>query len=276
IQAETVRSREPMPLAWISAVTDRHEGTYAVSWIPGAVSVFSDSWAAGVPPGKEFELHERMQAGKPLFELSDYFLFGERDAAAHPHVYTHPDYWLYFPTEQTHPFDAPRPDCRQDYLGRFLSRVMSGADTVAVADPLYAAPAEARAGTVVTFGARVERTRQPVVAAELLHNGRTVASLNYNCQYGVIMGEYRVPTSGTSGTQKFTGRLLLPGGRSVSLGEVALQVGRAGPADPPRLPGARPPQPTIDEMVRLFPELPVAERGPEYVIFDLRPLSGRP
>ena len=59
IQADNLRTRQPMSVAWIPAVSARHQSTFAVSWIPGSVSVFLDSWAAGLPPGKEHELAER-------------------------------------------------------------------------------------------------------------------------------------------------------------------------------------------------------------------------
>ncbi|MHB8808359.1 MAG: hypothetical protein ACYC59_12400, partial [Anaerolineaceae bacterium] len=123
VQYRNISEKKPMDLSWIETVNDMPGQTFAVSWIPSSVSVFSENWSVGVSIGKEREILDRFNKGSKSFNKEDYFLFGERDIDTKIDDYLHPSFWLYFPTEHLSYFDSPVPVCRQDYLLEFTEKL---------------------------------------------------------------------------------------------------------------------------------------------------------
>ena len=154
------------------------------------------------------------------FTLNDFYLFGERDAAAHPDRYTRPDFWLYYPTDQKEPYDQPMPTCRTDYLtglvrGLGVGRPASDIDV----SPLWVASARARPGSIVTVGGVVSHSGGRQLQAELLRDGLPIAPAFFNCQDGVFLGEYQIPPTTPTGPLTFAARLTTPDGQIISVGE---------------------------------------------------------
>jgi len=119
VQVDNVRTIEAMDVSWIPAVMERRDATFAVSFTPNSVSVFTDNSAVGITAGLERVVSARIAASQPPFVMSDFFMFGEGDAANRD-LYTRPDFWLYYPTDRRVPYDNPIPSCRTDYLTGLL------------------------------------------------------------------------------------------------------------------------------------------------------------
>jgi hypothetical protein len=269
VQVDNVRAFEPMDVSWIPAVEARHEATFAVSWLAHSVSAFTDTWAVGITPGLEREVSSRVGSGLPPFVPEDFFLFGERDADTNDGVYTRPDFWLYYRTDRRIPFDKPVPSCRTDYLTALLQRVGVGRASSAVnVSSLVASVTKARPGDVLTLGGRVSDNRGRTFHAELLHDGAPIAPTIFNCQTGVFVGEYQIPATMQPGPLTFGARLMAPDGRIIPVPEVQVDI----VMDAPPAKRITWSQPTADELIAMNPTLPVADRGREYVIFDLRGL----
>jgi hypothetical protein len=206
-------------------------------------------------------------AGEPPFALSDYVTFGERDAAAHPDRYIRPDYWLYFPTDRRMPFDQPSPSCRTDYLTELLQAVGIGQPGLDVdVSPLRVSAQRVRPGAVLTFGGRVENNRGRTLQVELLHDGAPIAPLTFNCHAGWFFGEYQIPATTPSGALTFGAHLVAPDGSVTRVADISVEIA----SDAPPTKRLLTVQPTPDELIALIPTLPVAERGRDYVIFELR------
>jgi len=101
-----------------------------------------------------------------------------------------------------------------------------------------------------------------------MHRGIRVADLNFNCIYSNVLGTYRIPL-GAKGVLTFSARLIGSDGSVLEGPPIAVRVDASGPAAPPVL--ERAPQPTASELIALMPGIEIAERGDNYVIFDLRP-----
>ena len=271
VQVDNLRALQPMDVSWVPAVEARPDATFAVSWISNSVSAFTGTWAVGIMPGLEREVSSRITAGRPLFALSDYLLFGEHDAAEHPDLYTRrtsgstsrpisayrstvPCRAVAPTSDRAFPVDRPRPT-RSD---------------VEVA-PLRVSATRVRPGDCLLLGGEVANNGGRQFQAELLQRGAPIAEATFNCQAGAFIGEYQIPANTPPGPQAFGARLVAPDGRIVSAGEVQIDVAADAPP-PARRIGSPTGQPTAHELIALNPTLPIADRGREYVIFDLRGL----
>ncbi|MBI2756445.1 MAG: hypothetical protein HYX52_07030 [Chloroflexi bacterium] len=269
IQVDNLLTRPGLSLSWINAVSARKESTFAISWIPNAAAVFTNNWVVGIQAGRERDIAARLTRGDAPFQASQYVLFGERDAAARGDEYMRPDYWLYFPTDQLTPFDAPAPTCRADYLTALLSAatwssnvVRTSPGSLTAVDPVRAPPgSKFVVGGTLTASAenpRVEVTRDEVV----------VGRLPYNCQYSTFRGTVQIPRDLPLGVQRYQVRAVFPDGTMAGVGDFQITV---DPSAPPTQEAAVPErQPTVDELVSLVPEIPIAARGAEFVLLDLR------
>jgi hypothetical protein len=185
-------------------------------------------------------------------------------------MYTRPDYWLYYPTDHRVPYDKLIPSCRMDYLTGFLRGLGIGAPGREVqVSPLWSSATRVQPGAYLTLGGQVERVNGRHFRAELLRDDVPVAPAVFSCQDGLFLGEYQIPADTPAGLLTFSGRVIGPDGRLTTLVEQQIEV---SPDAPPvtRRKRAQPPQPTADELIALNPTLPIAERGREYVIFDMR------
>jgi hypothetical protein len=269
VQADDLRAAAPVDLSWTDAVTKRSGSTFAVSWIPNSVSSFTDNWVVGVQPGKEQQILERLRQGGPPFEVNDYFLFGERDAAQHLNQYLSPDYWLYFPTDQTPDFDRPSPTCRQDYLTHLIASVLgSGTDGTPHGELNAVSPQSGPPGTLLTVAGKIAPGERAVSDVALVLRGKVVAYLPYNCQYDTFAGNYQVPSDASEGILDYQIRTTDDAGQPVTIAEFGFMLDRSVSKPMPR--PYPTPQPTVDQILTKYPDLPVAARGNGYVIFDLR------
>lgn len=125
VNARNVRELQPVSTAWIDRVGQLKGSSFAVSWIPNSVSVFTKQWAVGIAPGRERIIVQRLAHGVKPIERQDLFLFGERDAAHKQWEYLQPSYWLYFPVDQNNFFDHPVPRCRSDWFLSTLKPILS-------------------------------------------------------------------------------------------------------------------------------------------------------
>jgi len=269
VQTDNVRTLQPMDVSWISAVEARSGETFAVSWIANSVSVFTDTWAVGITPGLEREVSSRISAGLEPFTPSDFFLFGERDADVHTDLYTRPDFWLYYPTDHRIPFDQPAPTCRTDYLTALLQRVGIGRPGSDIeVSPVMASATRVRPGAVLTLFGHVPNNRGRMLQVELIHDDTPIGRTIFNCQAGIFLAEYQIPAESPLGEFKLGARLMTLEGRTFPVGDFQIEVA----ADAPSTKRLLKAQPTADELIALNPTLPVAERGRDFVLFDLRGL----
>lgn len=273
VQLQDLRTRFPLDVSWIDPVSESMENsTFAVSWIPSSVAVFTRNWVVGVQPGKERGILQRLKEGREPFTFSDYFLFGERDAKVNTRAYLKPDYWLYFPTDDLTPFDSPSPVCRQDYLTAFrrlLKRRNPNAPPKARIVAVW--PVEGPPGTVLSIVGHIEIRIGPVARVELLEKGEVVGELVYNCQHQTYIGTYRVPTDAPAGVNRYQTRLVDAEGRRFIVGEVKLKVDPALPPSPFEPVRYRAAQRSVQQVIAENPNLKIATVGTGFVIFDLRP-----
>lgn len=271
VQAQAARAGEAMTLAWVGDVSARRDASFAVSYVPNVVTPYTENWAVGVALGHERLAAERIRDGRMPFELSEYLLFGMRDAEARAEMYRRPDFWLYFPTEQLAPFDSPAPSCHQDYLLGAAMRLRHGADpSPRLRNDFWVQRAAVRPGDVLRIGGQIAGFGQTMFRAELLMDGQPVGALNFDCMRARFLGEYRVPPELAPGEYRFAARLIAPSDRIHPMGEAVVQIDPAAPAAAPFLAGAQPPQPSPAELEAMLPGVPVVARGDGYVIFDLR------
>lgn len=163
---------EAIDMGWIKIVKAHAHSTFAVSWIPSSVSVFTENWVVGVSPTLTATFLDRLWQGQPPFrERSELFLFGERDAEEKLSSYLDPDFWLYFPTDQMSPFDLSVPSCRADYLTAMLQRLRPF-DPDGVRSSSWVVPAKAGLGDPVAFGGVTDIPWHLVGRVELVQGRR--------------------------------------------------------------------------------------------------------
>lgn len=98
IQVRNLERHPPRSLDWIDSVRALRGHTFATSWIPNGVSVYTGTWAVAPGFGKEALIEERIHRRAPPFQTQDYFLFAERDRDTRADLYARPRYWLYYPS----------------------------------------------------------------------------------------------------------------------------------------------------------------------------------
>lgn len=265
-----LRALHPIDTSWIELVANMKGQTFAVSWIPNAVSVFSANWAVGIKPGRERVVVDRLARGEDPFTRDDLLLFGERDASARIAEYLHPAYWLYFPTDQNTQFDHPTPTCRSDWiLGmlRWSSEPRGGMPQIrrAALDPPVANP-----GDSITVSATVTEVQSADERFELRHDGWAALPLQFNCIYGALTAEFTVPSNATMGTHQLEFWRVASWGHVGRIGSIDLVVDHTAPRRKTVAKSTSVPQPSVSLLVSSVPDALVAAAGRDYMLLDLR------
>jgi hypothetical protein len=273
IQLRDIQHRRPISTSWIPEAQARSNSSFTVSWVSDTVGGFTSSWTAGVAPGQEFEIAQRVRGGHRPFEFSDYFLFGQRDRAARGDAYLSPDYWLYFPTEHAANFDRVSPECSKDhwqYLWDFATR-RRAMDFSPTADLWIEREAVFAKGSAVALGGRLRGSDAGLRRVEVRDRGTVLRSLNYNCIYRTFAGVFMLDPADSRSSIGFDIYAVSDRGAEVRLGTVSAKIsdGARRYSRSDLLPWSREPQPSVEEMVSMNPSLSVAAAGKDFVIFDM-------
>jgi hypothetical protein len=268
VDVRNVEAMEPISVAWIDEIEHRGGDSFAVSWIPNSVSVFTHEWAIGIAPGRERSIAARMKNSGHGFQRDDLFLFGERDRDTQN--YLTPSFWLYYPTDQNVQFDSPSPKCRKDWIIELASPLLIAGSRNAQLE-LRGLLAEPRANAVAV---QVWGRSSPglVLDGDTMHLESATANnvvseagpVLFNCIYRTFEGQLHIPKA-VYERRDVLRVVMVRNGRRIATSAVfsaAMPVGH--------LPELRYPQPSPSRLIRIFPQLPVAKLSEEYVIFDLR------
>jgi len=250
----------PYRHTWIDAVRANPNSTYGISWDPTAVSVFADTDAQAVSHRDELAIAQ--------------FAARYRGTPAAPRIVSPlladlPDYWLYFPTDGMSPFDSFSPDCRLDYLSATMLNVLWPAHP-AIQPGSWVRPVPAAPGGYVLFGGRI--AERPFRNVQLmLRSAVPSGAVTTNCRYQTFAGW--IQTFDSQGDGRFVVSLA---SRNRNYGQlkVDLRYWLAASAPPPDFEHPalllQLPRPSVDEMRRRLPSVPVAKEGSTWVLFDLR------
>lgn len=292
VTAATLHALQPISTDWFDAVKARAQSTFAVSWIPNSVSVITDDWVVGVRPDLTRTFIDRLTLGREPFREGDLFLFGERDASVRMDEYLTPDYWLYFPIDQTSPFDASEPSCRRDWISAGLVRLVDWNRPRMGSVQTWVSPGTVAPGSQALTGGRLTVDRRHVGNIELvgprvlqwvspdldgLYRSVEMGPINYRLQYRCVtssfLGRLTVAPDASEGYHIYAFHLVSPEGKRTVIGGVIVDVrNEAAPSAPPLAKSLNSPtgQPTVSEILRAFDQLPIAAWGKGYVLFDLR------
>ena len=286
ISVRNVRDLHPIPTGWVQAVRDLQGASFAVSWIPNSVSVWTHQWTIGVRPGYEREIALRLRRGEAPFQPQDLFLFGERDAQAKMSDYLRPRYWLYFPVDQNTPFDHPNPECRHDWLVTLALTLRTPRAELPALDihgiqlrreqdsVLLRLWGKFQRSNVAPTSVRLEYTPAvPAVGLPAAAPATIDSESVVNCIYRSFELYARVSAASVKdGRLRLTA--LLEDGRRLAGPELRLSTAGELPAEY----RFRAPQMSSEALVEKLSNVPRAAQGPGYVIFDLGnayPQSGK-
>ena len=294
VTVATVHALQPLSTEWFTAIRQRSQSTFAVSWIPNSVSVMTDKWVVGVRPDLTRIFIERLKAGTKPFTAEDLFLFGERDATTRIDEYLSPDYWLYFPIDQTSPFDAVEPSCRRDWISSgliklfdwrapsfntttntWVSHGLVAPGSLVVGGTQLMVDLGRGVGSVELVGPRVLKSVGPD-HKELFRSVEIVLSpsrLRLNCINSTAMGPISVAPDAPDGYHVYALHLVSPNGVRTVIGGLIFEVSNAAAKviDPRAASFYLPShQPTVSEILGSLDQLPIVNWGDGYVLFDLR------
>jgi len=300
VTVATMHALQPLSTDWFTAIRQRSQSTFAVSWIPNSVSVMTDKWVIGVRPDLTRTFIERMKAGAKPFKAEDLFLFGERDSPTRIDEYLSPDYWLYFPIDQTSPFDAVEPSCRRDWISTGLIKLFDWREpgynssvNTWVSHGLVAP------GSLVVGGTKLRVNLEPNVSSielvgplvlksvgpnhkELFRSVDMALSptrLRINCINSMVMGPIAVAHDAPDGYHVYSFHLVNPDGVRTVVGGLIFEVNnKAAKVTDPRAASFYLPshQPTVSEILESLDQLPIVDWGDGYVLFDLRTKLKKP
>ncbi len=282
IQYDNYVASSGIDLSWMRALTDASQSSVAVSWIPSTVALFTDKWAIGIAPGAERAIANRARRGTFSISETDVFLAGPavrrlEESSAWP-----PDFWLYFPTDSLILADRESADCRWDYLTEWIRFAYYTAFNLS-ADVLPNPSRSDRRSSEhkiaeYTFRASIpyptrwlaefQSSTAESAGRPLGTESQASAAIAYNC----LVRTLRVTIEdrpGQTATTLFTRK------NSKTI-EIELNVPAKAPSQSIRVPIVAARQPTPEELIQALPMLRVEKQGTGYVLFDLRPLKGRP
>jgi hypothetical protein len=265
IELDNIRAKAPYHFTWIDDVRRNPDATYAVSWDPTAVSVFTNTKVTSLSTRDELWLLDYLgqRSGRPPQYPS--ILRPDNLSAL-------PDYWLYFPTDAMSPFDSFDPQCRLDYLSRFALSFVSRASPAILAGSSWVRPSPAKPGNFVIFGGKLnDLPFRDKYDLQLATREGLDGEVAMNCHHQTFQGWVR-----TSLEQEEGGHTVAITARDPKLVEMKTEIAYrlSNDAPPPdfehpalilQLPMAAP-----DALSRRYPYVPVAARGPGWIMFDLR------
>lgn len=268
VQYDNYKAKKPLDVSWIGAIEKMPGQTFAVSWIPSSVSGFTHNWAVGVSRGKELEAFRRLNSGLDPFKLDDYFLFGERDAEKDPAKYLRPNFWLYFPTEQTSTFDSPIPVCRRDYIVKYFQQVFPLSDPIPT-KLIATMPNSTQPGGQIFLVGKIEGENKGINHIFALWNNNIVGELLYSCITNQYIGIIKIPQNANEGDTNIIIRADYINGEQYVISEANINVSKSASTDY-TLPNVNFPQMSIDQVISKYPNIKIFEKGTGFVIFDLR------
>jgi hypothetical protein len=268
IEFDNIRAKTPYHFTWIDEVRKNPDASYAVSWDPTAVSVFTDTKVTSLSTRDELWLLDYVgqRSGQPA----------QYPTISRPATLTTiPDYWLYFPTDAMSPFDSFDPMCRLDYLSRFALRLVYHGTPTIVAGSNWVRPSPARPGGFVMFGGRLDDLpfrdsyKLQVHTRENL-DGEVVT----NCHYQTFLGWVRTRAGQAEGSYSVAIAAQDPGLPNLKT-QIAYQLSKDAPPSDFEHPALtlQLPMPTADALSQRYLSLPVAKRGAGWIMFDLRGLK---
>jgi hypothetical protein len=265
IEVDNIRAKTPYHFTWIDEVSKNPDSTYAVSWDPTAVSVFTNTKVAPLARRDELWLLDYVgqQSG-----LGSQFPSVLRPAA----LSVLPDYWLYFPTDAMSPFDSFDPQCRLDYLSRFALRIVSRNSPTIVARSNWLRPSPAKPGSFVVFGGKIDDQLACDKHELRLDTPEELdGEVAMNCHSQTFQGWVRTRPEQTDGDYSITITTRNPKRADVPA-EIPYHLSKdAPPPDSGNLvPILQMPMSTPDTLSLRYPYLPIAAKGPGWIMFDLR------
>ena len=254
----------PMSVGWIPEVSKRQDATFAVSWIPSSVAGFTRNWVVGVQPGLEVEIIDRINQGKPPFAESDLLEvnLSNRDEIK-KYQLIHPDYWLYYATDQKLEVQSVAPWCSRSYARRKWDDLSLKKDSPRLVSMNWDAPSGAG-----TFSGALNLTGRAVSFVEISYGDIVLARTGVGCDdtfFSGVLLDMNFPSDTI--TVKLSA--VFHNGERIYLGETTITLPAQRAAKPPSLPRR---QPAAEDLVRLNQKLPVVAAGEGFVIFDMRPL----
>jgi hypothetical protein len=270
IQFQNVAALRPMPLGWIPEVIKRQDATFAVSWIPSSVAAFSRNSATGIQPGLEWRIIDRVNRGDQPFTETDLLevntLYKE-DIVRYRLL--QPDYWLYFATDQKAELQGTLPACTRSYSRRLFDELLSPPATAILKRISFVARPDMR-----LFTGEINLTGRAVSAVELNDGDKVLARTGLYCDESTFAGALPLSIDPTEGSKEFlTIDAINYNGARHSLGSLdassARDVLTALPASLPHH------QIDAEMLIELNRTLPIAAKGPGFVLFDLRHLWTR-
>jgi hypothetical protein len=264
IQYFNFLAKIPYRFTWIDEVRAHPEGTYAISWDPTAVSVFTSTRSIPLSIRDELALEQR---------VTDHGRTVARPRIVSPMLADLPDYWLYFPTDAMSPFDSFNPSCRLDYMSTALLNVVAPNRPTFQAGSSWVRPLPTLPGGYVAFGGRINRTSFRDVQLEKLRPVDLPGQVTSNCKRGTFSGWLR-----TSAHQLVGDHIISVQLQSLDFANQELDIVYKVSASAALAEFEHPalllqlPMPSADEMRQRMAPLPVAKSGPGWVLFDLRGL----
>ncbi|MDF1757017.1 MAG: hypothetical protein P1U74_01775 [Legionellaceae bacterium] len=271
IQLDNIKYFKPIPTSWVSAVKKYKDSSFATSWIPDSVAAFTDSWVVAINAGAENKIIKRFQENKAPFKYSDYFLFGQQDVNIKTNKYLYPKYWLYYSTDQANQFDTPSPICYQDYLAKFIGGFSNTKPIIASMSDLGSIHTFSPGSDIAIVGTFANPSKANINRIEFVSNGQVLSKANYNCIYGSFNIIYTIPENYSLKTLPINVVVTYNGNRKVVLEQITFQNTpgsglKNSDINPAYL---RRNQLSVEETITALPNVPIAERGKDYVIFDL-------
>ena len=256
-----------MSVSWIPEVSKRQDATFAVSWIPSSVAGFTRNWVAGIQPGRESAILERINYGQPPFTESDLLEvnLANRDEIE-KYKLLRPDYWLYYTTDEKLEVQSVAPSCNRTYARRLWDDLTSARSAPQLAGINFDAPAGAG-----TFAGELTVTGRAIASVEIRYGEILLARVGLGCDVGKFSGAL-VSIDFPFDTIPVKVDAVSHSGERYRLGESTISLQKQSAVPPPSQTRR---QPMAEDLTRLNRTLPIAAEGAGFVLFDLRPLWKR-
>ena len=288
VQIENQRNSFSIDVSWIKELRLRASASFAISYLGAAAAFATRGPTLEVMPAFVNASLPRLDRNQSPFTSEMVALFTERGAREDPTRYLRPDFWLYFPSDRRTDSWARRPVCRFDWLTRTLVLPLVEPATVTLVPQKQSNPAQR--GTVLPLSARVSDNRREVEEFKLLLDGVAIGDSLYNCVFGTLVAGIPIAQTTTSGRHVISIVAKLKDGRAVSAGAIEIEVSDRGTAETHNsaqvgsidMLAVSMPQPSVAEILRRYPYLPVAvsrpgiSRDDGFVIFDLHRVQTTP
>jgi len=269
IQKRNILEKQPYEMTWISEIKKRPHATYAVSWMPTAISVFTNNDVVSLSRFQQEKLLQQLRLGREPFEqLEDYTVPLRTRILAQNEQHKKPDYWLYFSTDNMSPFDHPTPNCRLDYLSEIFNSVVHLKNKVKNSDLQidWIKPDSTSSGDYVVFSGRLKGVHNAHFSELSINNQDIIsdAEIYTNCQKNSYVGLAKLPSKTPLGSNVL----------SIKSQSIIFEVKQSQTTNDFNHPtrSIQLPMPSAKKLISENPHIPIAARGNDWVLFDLRSL----